>query len=612
MASGTIRGITISFNAETTKLDRALKDINSKTRDLDKELKAVDKALKFNPDSVELWRQKQQLLTEKVQETKNKLDVLKQAQAKLDASGVEKNSAEYRELQREIITTESKCKSFEKQLREVGNVNLKATAEQIKGIGDSFTNAGNALMPVSKAGAAVAGSLFATAVNSGLAADDLNTLAKTTGISTEQLQKYATAADLVDVSVETIAKSQQKLKKNMSEASKGSKTQTAAFEKLGVAIQKADGTLRDSDDVFQDVIAALGQLEEGTERDALAMDIFGKSATELNPLIADGGKTYQQVAELYEKYNLQPISQETLDKANQFNDTLDTLKILGSNALQTLGAKAAEALLPVMDKIVEIGGKISEWIANLDPETVALIGTIAGVIAVVAPLLILIGKVATGISAIINVVNSLGAVFSFFTSPVGLVIAAIAALIAIGVALYKNWDTIKEKLEAFKQKILDTWENIKKKTSEAWEDIKEKITKPFKDAKAFIEETVEKIKGWFPINIKELLSKIKLPHFSLTGSFSLVPPSIPKLSVDWYDKGGIFDSPSIIGVGEKRPEFVGALDDLRKIVREETGGINPVFNIYQQPGQSSRALAEEIEQKLAELLRTRETAHGVI
>lgn len=612
MASGTIRGITISFNAETTKLDRALKDINSKTRDLDKELKAVDKALKFNPDSVELWRQKQQLLTEKVQETKNKLDVLKQAQAQLDASGVEKNSAEYRDLQREIITTESKLKTFKAQLDEVGNANLKAIAEQVKGVGDQFTAAGNALKPISKAGAAVAGSLFASAVNSGLAADDLNTLAKVTGIGTDQLQKYASAADLVDVSVETIAKSQQKLKKNMSEASKGSKTQTAAFEKLGVSIANADGTLRNSDDVFTDVIAALGQLEEGTERDALAMDIFGKSATDLNPLIADGGKTYQQVAELYEKYNLEPISQDTLDKANAFNDSLDQLKILGSNALQTIGAKAAEALLPVMDKVIELAGKISGWIASLDPETVALIGTIAGVIAVVAPLLILIGKVAAGISAIINVVNSLGAVFSFFTSPVGLVIAAIAALIAIGVALYKNWDTIKAKAQELWQKLVNTWENIKQKTAETWENIKQAITKPFKDAWDFIGRAVEKIKSFFPINIKELLSKIKLPHFSLKGSFSLVPPSVPKLAVDWYDKGGIFERPTVIGVGEKRPEFVGALDDLRKIVREETGGINPVFNIYQQPGQSSRALAEEIEQKLAELLRTREAAHGVI
>ena len=86
--AGTIKGITIEFRGDTTKLDSALKDINKNTRSLDKELRAVDKALKFNPTSVELWRQKQDLLRQKIGETKDKLDVLKQAQAKMDAQGV--------------------------------------------------------------------------------------------------------------------------------------------------------------------------------------------------------------------------------------------------------------------------------------------------------------------------------------------------------------------------------------------------------------------------------------------------------------------------------------------------------------------------------------------
>ncbi|MGB4155864.1 MAG: hypothetical protein WBJ89_00150, partial [Caldicoprobacterales bacterium] len=68
--------------------------------------------------------------------------------------------------------------------------------------------------------------------------------------------------------------------------------------------------------------------------------------------------------------------------------------------------------------------------------------------------------------------------------------------------------------------------------------------------------------------------KIKLPHFSITGSFSLSPLKVPKVSVKWYDKGGIFYGPQIIGVGEKRPEFVGALDDLREIVRDEIKNAN--------------------------------------
>lgn len=130
--AGNIKGITIEFRGDTTKLDKALRQVNNETRKIDKELRNVDKALKFNPTSVELWRQKQQLLSQKISETKDKLQLLKQQQAQMDADGVDKQSMEYQKLQREIIETESKVKTFEGQLKKIGNVNLRAASEQFK------------------------------------------------------------------------------------------------------------------------------------------------------------------------------------------------------------------------------------------------------------------------------------------------------------------------------------------------------------------------------------------------------------------------------------------------------------------------------------------------
>lgn len=85
----------------------------------------------------------------------------------------------------------------------------------------------------------------------------------------------------------------------------------------------------------------------------------------------------------------------------------------------------------------------------------------------------------------------------------------------------------------------------------------------------FLRPVISWLKGIF--NFHWSLPHIALPHFSISGSFSLNPPSVPHFGIDWYDEGGIFSSPTVIGVGEKRPEFVGALDDLRTIVREESG-----------------------------------------
>ena len=117
--AGNIKGITIEFQGDTTKLDKALRQVNNETKAIDKELRAVNNSLRFNPKNVDLLRQKQTLLTKKVEETTKKLDLLKQAQKKMDTEGVDKNSAEYRELQREIIKAENQQKAYNAELRKV-------------------------------------------------------------------------------------------------------------------------------------------------------------------------------------------------------------------------------------------------------------------------------------------------------------------------------------------------------------------------------------------------------------------------------------------------------------------------------------------------------------
>lgn len=589
--AGNIKGITIEFNGDTTKLDKALRQINNETKSLDKELRQVDKALKFNPTSVELWRQKQELLTQKLNETKNKLDVLKQAQAQMDANGVDKNSEEYRKLQREIIETESKVKTFETQLKKIGNVNLRAMSEQFKDMGNKLTAAGHAMQGLSTAAAAVAASIGAVTVKSGKWADDLNTMSKVYSIGTKELQMYSAAADLVDVSVETIAKSHVKLEKTMLSASKGTGASAEAFEKLGVDVTNADGSLRDGDAVWQDTIKALGSMQNETERDALAMQLMGKSAAELNPLIEDGGETYKQVAETMQKYGLDFVDQDTLNQANEFNDALDTMKLVGMTAFQQLGTQLAAYLAPAMQKVVDLVGQIAAWFSKLSPETQALIAGIAAVVAVLAPLLIGLGKVSFAISSIMSLAATLTPIIAGIGTTILPVIAIIAALIAIGVLLYKNWDVIKAKAIAIwtsiKNTITAVWNTIKSSiqstiativstvvskfndlkstVTTVWNSIKSAITKPIQEAKDTIKGVVDKIKDMFPISIGNILKNVKTPHFSLEwgskdfGKLGTI--SYPKgFNVSWYAQGGIFDAPTIAGIGEAGPEAVVPLD----------------------------------------------------
>lgn len=657
--AGNVKGITIEFRGETTKLSSAIRQIDKETRGLDKELRNINTALKFNPTSIDLWRQKQTVLGEKIKESQEKLKLLKNEQARMDASGVDKNSAEYRNLQREIITTESKLKTFKGQLKEVGNVKLRAVSEQFKELGTNLTNAGQAMVPLSAAGAAVAGSLGILAVKSGQAADDLNTLSKVTGVSTQQLQLYKAGADLVDVSVETIAKSQQKLTKSMTGASGGTGKQAEAFEKLGVSVTNADGSLKSSDQVFNEVIKALGGVSNETERNALAMTLMGKSAMELNPLIEDGGKTYEQLAKTMAENNLKFVDQETLDGANRFNDALDTLKASGLATLQTLGTQLASYLAPAMETIAGALEKVLGWLSQLSPQTLTIIGIIASVIAVIAPLLLLLGKISFAISSITGLMSTLGLSFGAIAGPIGIAIAAIVAIIAIGVLLYKNWDKIKAAAQALQAKITTTFNNIKTAISNAlmaalakvvaiwnkihftinmtilkiklavkqaftnikttisnifssivtaasntWNKVKDAITKPIEKAKETVKNAINRIKDI--INGAKLkLPHFKLPHFKIDGGE--LPWGIggkgrkPSISVDWYAKGGIFDSASLIGVGEKGPEAVVPLDTLWKKldnIAEASSGPAVQIVVNAAPGMDVNALAAEVERKI--------------
>lgn len=149
------------------------------------------------------------------------------------------------------------------------------------------------------------------------------------------------------------------------------------------------------------------------------------------------------------------------------------------------------------------------------------------------------------------------------------------------------WDNVKEKVsgavENVKTKVTDAWDNVKSKTteiwesvksktSEAWENVKSSITKPIEDAKEAVKKAVDTIRDKIN-NVKLEFPKIKLPHFTVTGGEApwglMGKGSMPKISVSWYARGGVFDSPTLLsGIGEDGAEAVVPLEKNKEWIRK--------------------------------------------
>lgn len=376
---------------------------------------------------------------------------------------------------------------------------------------------------------AVATGLSALTLKSALAADDLNTLAKQSGFSTADIQKWQYASDLIDVSIDDIVKSAAKMKKNMISTSS---TTVDAWNQLGIKVKDSNGHLRNSTTVFYETLTALSKVQNETERDTLAMTLFGKSADSLAGIVDDGGAALQELAGKAEKAGV-ILSQDTLDSANALNDKVDTLKATvkgfagkvgselagrASKALDVVGSHFSKAFnTSPMDwlngKLDTLMAKLDSWIAGGGLERLAdllvngvqlgaqkagdmlqkagdalkwckdhsdtlvnvlkglaaawavkkvldfnngladCVGNIGGIIKTVLTMTGVLGgqAAATGTATVAQ--TGLNAAMA--ANPIGAVILAIEALIAVGVLLYKNWDTIKAGAQSLWNKFKD-------------------------------------------------------------------------------------------------------------------------------------------------------------
>lgn len=341
----------------------------------------------------------------------------------------------------------------------------------------------------------------------------------------------------------------------------------------------------------------VGDTDKGIENIRKGIEGFASKMDKVVPKFLEmGGKILTALGDGIME-NLPSLATKVVDVmvnlSQYFIDYLPEIIDTGIQILMALGEGLNEALPKLMAQIPKLLGQIAgvlmkyNWI-EIGASIIG--GILKGIMAMMAGFLSPFEGIKNSIvntaKGIVNgVANTFNGIVKAITSPID-----------------KANKAVNKTLNNMKSSMSKVFTTIKSTASKAWNGIKSAMTKPIENAKNAIKKVINTVKSYFPLSVGKIFSNIKLPKITVSGGKApwgfMGQGKAPSFGLKWYDRGGIFNSPSVIGVGEKRPEFVGALDDLRQIVREESGSGQVIINVYPSENQNSKDVAREVERML--------------
>ena len=435
------RSIEFKIGADTTDFLKNIKKSEREVNNLKRSGTALTKGLSIKFDNSDFLQAQKQVQSALDKTTDRATEIRKELKY-LESTG-DVDSTGYSKLQLELAKTNTKAKELKVQLDNLNKIKFEKLASSFTKAGTSLTKAGNSMKGLSVAAAAAVAGLVKITTAAAQNADDINTLSAQYNLSTESIQKWTYVAEQSGITSDQLFKATNKLNDALGTQLSGSADMsTKALDALGIS---AADYGNDTDAALMATIEALAGIESATEKASLANDIFGtRMGANIIAVSNQGTEAISNFVSEFEEVGY--LSDDQLTSLNGFNNTLKTLKTEFTLASE----KIAVAFLPIMEDVAEFIEtsivpaleRFAEWLSSLSTQQEGFIlGTLAA-LAALAPLLIIIGKMATGIGAIIKLMPTLIAFtksLNLQTAITAAGFASLAAGLALSLDLFNNW-----------------------------------------------------------------------------------------------------------------------------------------------------------------------------
>jgi len=425
-------GLTIGIDADTKKFNKEIKKMDKSIRQTNTEVFNLSKSLDIKWDAKQFLRA-QKLAQDSLEQTEIKVKSLRDRLKFLDETGTDKTSAEYENVQRALSRAEFQAAKFGEKLKEIKDLKIEKLAGQFDKVGKSIENTGKKLLPLSAAaGALLVG--FAKIGSSAIeAGDDIATMSTSLNISAEALQRWNFIAEQTDVGTEKFAAGTVKIQDALANLAQGNLDGPAkAMQSLGITTEQASLGMEAN---LENIINALADLESETQQVALANEIFGtKLGASMIPLLKVGSEGVAELSSEFETFGF--LTNEQVNSLGELDGTLDKLKFGFEQIKNQLGA----ALIPLMTtlagiiqtNVIPFVQKLAEWFGNLSEAQMSIIFGVLAFITALAPMLIIFGKLTSGIGGLIKMVKGLRVALTFLSAhPIILVITVVIGLLAL-------------------------------------------------------------------------------------------------------------------------------------------------------------------------------------